>query len=78
MSRLRSILAIAAMISAVEEQHYGGGSVRQREPEPEWKRKKCKTCISCGNHCFPYTYKGHTLIKLSKPTFNACSNYKKK
>lgn len=49
MSKLKSMLALA-MVSAMaaqSEKHYGGyDDYKSNTPEPEWKRKKCKSCYN--------------------------------
>jgi len=47
-------------------------------PQPEHKRKKCKSCSYCGSHCNLYYYKGKPLLRYSKPNYSACSDYTKK
>jgi hypothetical protein len=73
MSRIGALLMAASMMAAAAESNYGGGSVRMHKNhlycEPEWKRKKCKSCVSCNSICNG---------KWSKPTQNACERYKKK
>lgn len=83
MSKLGLILGIAGMMAASAasgESHFDRGrvSMKQRDPDPEWKRKKCKSCRNCGYNCNPYNYKGHILIRNSKPNYNACDKYTKK
>ena len=71
---------MASMMSDVGESHFDTGrkTFLPRNPEPEWKRKKCKSCRKCGDNCYPYNYKGHVLTKFSKPNYNACELYRKK
>ena len=78
MSKLGSILSMAAMMSATSSYGGQGISMKQKGPEPEWKRKKCKSCKYCGYHCSPYIRRGHTLTRQSKPTYSACKDWEKK
>ena len=80
MSKMKSLLAMAivsAMASQSESQH-AGQLLPAQIIDAEWKRKKCKTCLKCGSNCYPYNYKGHVLVKWSKPNYNACEKYLKR
>ena len=72
MSKLSTMLTMTAMAAAFSgTQQYGGHvvSARYKEPEPEWKSKKCKSCHSCNSFCNG---------KWSKPNQNACRMYQKR
>ena len=80
MSNLGKIMAMTGIMAAMAEQNQYGISHNRNvyisaNPEPEWKRKKCKTCQNCGSNCNPYNYKGHILKRFSKPNYNACEKY---
>lgn len=80
MSTIGKVMAMAGIAAAMSEtSHYGIDSNRgiciSVNPQPQWKRKKCKTCSKCGDNCQPYNYKGHILFRYSKPTSNACEKY---
>ena len=82
MSTIGKIMAMAGMAAAMSESNYMLNEKKHvrlnNNPEPEWKRKKCKSCRKCGDNCYSYDYKGHVLIKWSKPNYNACELYRKK
>ena len=79
MSTIGKVMAMAGMMAALaDNEMYGvkNCSIKSNSnPDPEWKRKKCKTCSNCGSNCQPYNYKGHILLRNSKPTSNACEKY---
>lgn len=50
------------VLDPIPVSHYNTG------PEPSWKRKKCKSCRSCGCFCNGI---------LSKPKHSACREYEK-
>lgn len=70
MSRILGLFAAALMMS---EANLSGprGSVASysHSTEPVWKRKTCKSCVSCGGYCNG---------KFSKPSGKACVMYSKK
>ena len=82
MSNLGKIMAMTGMMAALAETNYSTSKVKYSgvnlNPDPEWKRKKCKSCRNCGYNCNPYNYKGHILIRNSKPNYNACEKYTKR
>ena len=63
-----------------ERKCYGGHDDRVyiQPSEPSFKRKKCKSCVNCGSRCLPIIIHGNTIHQYSKPTTNACCNYKPK
>lgn len=71
-------MAFAALASASEDRRFLDMHNSVPKLDPDWKRKKCKSCVHCGNNCSPYYYKGKRLSKHSKPTYQACENYKKR
>ena len=78
MSTIGKVMAMAGIADAMSESNYMLNEkkhVRVNNPEPEWKRKKCKSCRKCGDNCYPYNYKGRILFRYSKPTSNACEKY---
>ena len=78
MSKMKSLLAMAMVSAMAAQSKYSDGGLnfsKQNTPNPEWKRKKCKTCLKCGSNCYPYNYKGRVLIKWSKPNYNSCEKY---
>ena len=79
MSTIGNIMAMARMAAAMSESNYLLNEKKHVHknniPEPEWKRKKCKTCSKCGDNCHPYNYKGRILYRYSKPTSKACDRY---
>jgi len=79
MSNLGKMLAIAGMMSAIGESNFDKGrkTFLPIKSEPDWMRKKCKTCIKCGDNCNPYSYKGRIITRYSKPNYKACKNYSK-
>jgi Pyruvate/2-oxoacid:ferredoxin oxidoreductase delta subunit len=80
MSKLGLVIGMATMMAAAAENNYSGksGLSYNVNPEPAWKRKKCKSCRSCGSYCHLYNHKGHILTRWSKPTYNACSGWSQK
>ncbi len=76
-NKIMSMAAMASMAAEVSESNYKINKKKKNfsEPEHEWKRKKCKTCIKCGSDCYPYVYNGRILFKYSKPKFKACEKY---
>lgn len=83
MSTIGKVMAMAGIAAAMSESsQYGIDSNRgvciSVNPQPEWKRKKCKTCSKCGGNCQPYNYNGRVLFRISKPKFNACEKYLKR
>ena len=79
MSTIGKLMAMAAAMSESKYMLKEKKHVRvNNNPEPEWKRKKCKSCTKCGDYCYRYNYKGRVLIKWSKPNLNACELYHKK
>ena len=79
MSTIGKVMAMAGIAAAMSESNYMLNEKKHIRvnfnPEPEWKRKKCKTCSNCGSNCQPYNYKGRILFRYSKPTSNACEKY---
>lgn len=77
---MRRLLGLTAMYAAIAQMHplIERRTVAIKQPEPEWKRKKCKSCKNCGSYCFPYDYNGTEFYKYSKSNFNACKMYSKK
>ena len=74
MSNLGKMLAMAGMMAALgETQQYGGNgiSASQKESDPEWKRKKCKSCSE-----FHKTYR-MSYCKCRRATNKACNRYEK-
>ena len=78
MSTISKVMAMAGISASMSESNNMLTKKHIRvnnNPEPEWKRKKCKTCSKCGSNCKPYNYKGRILFRHSKPTSNACEKY---
>lgn len=78
MPKMKSLLAMAMVSAMAAQSTFSEGRAnfsKQRVNDPDWKRKKCKSCKKCGNDCSPYNHRGHTLFRTSKPTFNACEKY---
>jgi hypothetical protein len=80
MSKLGLIMGMAGLMAAAaesQERFYlgekGVQSVRIKDPEPAWKRKKCKSCRSCGYNCYP-----NNVYKCSKPQNRACEKWSQK
>lgn len=72
MSGLKKILALPILLSGMQDTYiFGGNGITptKTKPDPEWKRKKCKSCRSCGSICNE---------RWSKPQHNACRMYQKR
>ena len=71
MSKLGLMVAMATMMSAASNRGFSGDfSANQRKIEPDYKRKKCKSCKN-------YNY-GAGYGKCAYPNNQACENYVKR
>ena len=72
MSRMKSLLALAMVSAMADQSEYEHGSkpvtYRPSSTDPEWKRKKCKSCKSFHAGCGSCGY----------PNNQACKNYSKR
>ena len=62
-------MAFAALASASEDRRFLDMRNSLPKSEPDWKRKKCKSCERCGAVCNG---------KWSKPANQACESYRKR
>lgn len=70
-NKLKGLLTAALMMSAMSESSYAIHGNLQRNPvDPEWKRKKCKSCKSMRSHS---SFCGQG--ERTAPTHSACKKY---
>lgn len=74
MANIKRVVLAALMAAASELRHYGGHDDRVYvSSEPNWKRKKCKSCKLFSK----YTSRCYAGNKVS-PNHQACEQYKKR
>lgn len=74
MSKLGLVLGMAAIMAGTSVYGGQGISMKQKDPEPAWKRKKCKSCKYFKKFSVSICEGG----KHTSPTKKACSEWKQK
>lgn len=77
MKTIAKIMVMAGMAAAMSESNYMLNEKKHtcvnNNPEPGWKRKKCKTCRNCGSFCNP-----NNKYRITRPQHSACEKYSKR